>query len=803
MITPTGTGMTQAEYSEAVLDGGAQHIRITFDNGVVLTDQDVEAGGMTLTDILNGETDLTFGRAVSKELNVSLLNSDRLNNVTWTREFTLEMGVDVVEGGVTVTKWVQVGIFRGSRPDKIHYVDVIAFTAHDRMMQFDREIDSYLNSLTWPVSFSDLLEGVCDFCNVEYIAGDELANIMSREFENTFSGKGLTGTSMLALMAEACGCYAKITPEGKMRMTWFSDATYAVDADHEFHVDAYDVGEGMTWAELGEYTWEEAEQWTWAEVGGYRSAFAVHGLSSKMSEGDIGVNYGDLTGNIYLIVDNPFLAILDDTDPENYIRPLYERLAEFGGYLPASIECVGNWLLEAGDVITVDIHGESIRMPIFCRTMTWNGGCNDRYEATGSLQRQAVSSENRQKLTDGGRFHEFRVDLDTLYSAIQDAEGNISTLQQTAEQIVLSLADKYDKVSGITITAAGIDVSGSQYVKIASGGTFEVESTNFSISSTDERMIAGNWQFDSEGVVFTNSDGTNTRFVISNDFDALDSNYNNTGIIYEYTEWETDVYYPTIYLFSKAASALADVYNVNFVFYTNGNIIFNAQSMAMYASSVYLTRLVEAGAIVPYSQGVFASHYIGDSNNLWDYGYFDNLYVKTMRVGGNWTGGNNILTLESSNVNSKITRNVAGQQRGILINASGNVLSYSTDAVEPSFGTSSYRWEYGYFTYLDTSYTVSASSKNVKHDIRLMNDIGDKLDRLRPVTFVYNRDEQNRKRYGLIWEEAVNVLPDICIGGDDGADESKAINYVDLIPMLLREIQGLRRRVKDLEVMIA
>ena len=41
----------------------------------------------------------------------------------------------------------------------------------------------------------------------------------------------------------------------------------------------------------------------------------------------------------------------------------------------------------------------------------------------------------------------------------------------------------YGKVSGITITANGIDISGSQYVQIASGGYFRVTSGNFGIKS--------------------------------------------------------------------------------------------------------------------------------------------------------------------------------------------------------------------------------------------------------------------------------------------------------------------------------
>ena len=418
MITPTGTGMTQAEYSEAVLDGGAQHIRITFDNGVVLTDQDVEAAGINLNDIINGDTDLTIGRAVSTELTVSLMNSNRMSGVYWNHEFALEMGVDVVEGGVTVTKWVQVGVFQGTRPEKIHYVGVIQFTAHDRMQKFDIAADPYLLAVTYPCTFGDLLTGMCTFAGVPSEAGDELPNIMTRSVTDVLSGKGYTCRNVLAIMAEACGCYARISSAGGLRMTWFTEQTYEVDPAHEFYIDSYDIGEGTTWSELGAYTWTEANKWTWAELGGYKTMFAINGLAVKADDADAGVHYGDPLGNIYYIVGNPFLAISAGTDADTYIEPLYERLSGFSGYLPLSVECVGNWLVEAGDVFEVDVNGDSILTPIFCRTMTWNGFCRDRYEATGSMERQASGSYSNQRMS-----------LNTLQNTVMRLQARVEELE--------------------------------------------------------------------------------------------------------------------------------------------------------------------------------------------------------------------------------------------------------------------------------------------------------------------------------------------------------------------------------------
>lgn len=71
---------------------------------------------------------------------------------------------------------------------------------------------------------------------------------------------------------------------------------------------------------------------------------------------------------------------------------------------------------------------------------------------------------------------------------------------QTADAIVAAAEaytddNAYKQVSGISITAAGVEVSGSKYVKINSGGSFQLNSDNLLINSTS-------------GVIMANSNGT-------------------------------------------------------------------------------------------------------------------------------------------------------------------------------------------------------------------------------------------------------------------------------------------------------
>ena len=67
MLTPTG--VTSAEYIEAAKKDALCHIRMTFtEQNVVFTDNDFSQSGLILSSVLNGETDLSMGRAVRAEV---------------------------------------------------------------------------------------------------------------------------------------------------------------------------------------------------------------------------------------------------------------------------------------------------------------------------------------------------------------------------------------------------------------------------------------------------------------------------------------------------------------------------------------------------------------------------------------------------------------------------------------------------------------------------------------------------------------------------------------------------------------
>lgn len=91
----------------------------------------------------------------------------------------------------------------------------------------------------------------------------------------------------------------------------------------------------------------------------------------------------------------------------------------------------------------------------------------------------------------------------------------------------------------------------------------------------------------------------------------------------------------------------------------------------------------------------------------------------------------------------------------------------------------------------------NSSSYLVKKHIQNLEDPGAMIDRLRPVSFQYRFDSEEKTHYGLVFEEVKETLPVIC--RDDPDPVKKKLNYNELIPILLAEVQHLRARVKELE----
>lgn len=760
MINPP-SGVTAANYWNAIKAGKPTHVRITFlGQDIVLTDEDIDVStGITVNDVLNSDTDLVFGKAVCKQVSMQILNSDALAGLIWTGEFTLEFGVEM--GSPAVTEWVTVGTFSGDKPKNVTTAQTIAFDAYDRMKRFDILADGFVKRITYPTTLSMIYTSLCNYVGVSKQSGNELPAIKNRWYTTAPAEmEGYTCRDILAWIAEAFGCYAKVNAAGNVQMVWFTDNTgHSVSANEEFSVETADIHTGLTWDEADTFTWDEIETMTWNDVCGYEEAYSIDQIMLKQMHNDLEINYPyPYGGNVYMIVDNPFLTVSNGSDVTNYVKPIYDRLAEFGGYLPVSMNCIGNWCVEAGDLITISVQDNSISFPIFVKTMHWNGAVVDEYETTGQKDRSAYTSDkNKQqvltnkeiKLYVDGNFYDIKSGI-----AIKEEGVEISG----AKYVDIKSGSSFNVESGGIIDIHGtgtLSLTGST-VEIKSGSTFDLLSDNFVINSDSKVIIIrpdseNSWRIDENGLCLYNSTLHNKIVGISGNFMSGSSTQMvpHVGFFAYYPDGDTT--------HGRAAWSASDFTAHRFAYLyleydqTNGAKLLPQSSMA---------NVFSIGSTDDCFEEVHARHLYGDLEHK-------------------------IILIHPSSDIDRVVR--------ILDNTD---TTYSVQGYTiTGRGSGTQTWNPKEIKFYGS--IVAVSSRSRKHDIKRLDDAGDIIDKLKPVSFAYNNDPKNRKRLGLIYEDTIDVLPEICDPGDEKTE--KSINYVELVPVLLKEIQSLRKRVKELE----
>ena len=302
-----------------------------------------------------------------------------------------------------------------------------------------------------------------------------------------------------------------------------------------------------------------------------------------------------------------------------------------------------------------------------------------------------------------------------------------------------------------------------------SGGTLTL-GDNGTITGTNGKVSIGNWTFDNNGMYYRRKDDY-YRFDLGNIALASDRSF---GMFYGISG---EAYSHTGYLSLKAegtietggASALPDGTEIRNTAHTMAEVKLISGSGGNYLSNVGLTYL-DFDAI---RCSVLTGHYAlnpGDNGGV----------LAEIRIAPCWYNYNNPESLGNDipypdpDRYISIWDNGGSYDDGLAVISMGGV------------GVSEIQlW----------GSIVSGSSREYKENIKSISNREAIIDKLEPISFTYKDDGAHKTRFGLIYEDAIKILPEICC--DNG--KSKAINYVELVPILLDEIKSLRARIKKLE----
>jgi len=99
---------------------------------------------------------------------------------------------------------------------------------------------------------------------------------------------------------------------------------------------------------------------------------------------------------------------------------------------------------------------------------------------------------------------------------------------------------------------------------------------------------------------------------------------------------------------------------------------------------------------------------------------------------------------------------------------------------------------------LDVNGSVNATSYNSSSDYRIKENVAQLdskfvVDNLNPVTYLNNN--LGKQDIGLIAHELQEIFPELVNGEKDG-EQFQSVNYIGLIPILIKEIQELKKEIK-------
>lgn len=350
---------------------------------------------------------------------------------------------------------------------------------------------------------------------------------------------------------------------------------------------------------------------------------------------------------------------------------------------------------------------------------------------------------------------------------IEDDEGNIAELVVDVGQIVIDVGNKYDKVSGIAIDANGVGITGSKYVKINSGCELDIESGgDLNVKSGGALNINSGGQIDINATGNLKLTGSNVQIKSGSTFEVESDNFslNSLGRKLITGAWELSSY---------------GFMNLHPVQCQGKDVKFKIADTSSGVADYFYTELT-------------FNNNTPNNNNPY---FMPRVYFSSC----NPITGNLIkfpICLNPDNGYITVGEDgLYGSNNGYETYFNAQKLTPNTTSSNSYIGGALKRYTYSYLSTVDYVTLIQSSSREIKHDIKPLESKAEQLDKLKPVTFVYDSDPDERTRMGLIYEDTVEVMPEICTN-----DESnKAINYVELIPMLLKEIQDLRARVAALE----
>jgi hypothetical protein len=434
----------------------------------------------TLTTSVNSENEFTLGSACTDEIEVEYIAADE-KLIAQGDKLTLY----TVDDANTRTK---AGVFYCEKPEYQGMMREVSgsnavykVVAYDTMSKLDADFSGWLhaNQAQFPKTIWQLVQLACQRAGVT-LASSSLP-INGSYSVQAFYADDLTCRQIISWAAEAAGCYAHMSADGKLQFLTYADkrSTVKITPDGASNSTAY-YADSLSYED---YTVK-----------------AIEKVQIRQSDSDVGVIYPDSTTatNTYAVQGNLLLTTGTEANLKSVVQNLYNVLKNVS-YTPCKVSVPSSSGLACGQIVHVkDARGREFDTYLMSATIS-SGKAS--FESVGSASREsssAVNSQSYKNLT--GKMLEIKTSVDGLEVKASDLTGKYTDLKATVDG--LSSEVKKDT----KITGGGNLILGSESFKNAAlqgGGTVEynddgsatVTNSNslkiFDFNTTSTRIVKG------------------------------------------------------------------------------------------------------------------------------------------------------------------------------------------------------------------------------------------------------------------------------------------------------------------------
>lgn len=411
--------VSTAFHTASIKDNVSTRVRFVFADTAqtVLGSERINLNtGVSVTETFCKGEDMSIGGCRSALLNVAFMNYDgALNDFEYGK---CTVYLDLKINGAWEA--CPLGVFIIDKPKKRRN-SIVSIQAYDQMVLLDAIADAWWDELTFPMTLGEIFASMCTVVGVESAANADALNLNVSYEDRPFQASEITYREILGWIAEAAGCTARFTRTGKLELAWFTDISADVPASRPAFT-----------ADISEYTVSQIDK-----------------VQVSATQTDVGVIIGSGT-NGYQIMGNPFLSGASEEETLLRSQPVASRLFAFAEYIPITTRCMCDWSIQAGDIITLTLFGNTYEFPVFQQKIQWSGkSVRVNYENTGNETRSVMSAENRKSFSTSKAIHELEVTAELLRSAIKDTDGRQTQILQTAEEMITTALQEYVKESDV------------------------------------------------------------------------------------------------------------------------------------------------------------------------------------------------------------------------------------------------------------------------------------------------------------------------------------------------------------------